>query len=72
MNSNELRAERIRRGKTVKEIASLLGITYDAYLKKENGKTMFNPNQIILVSNYLHLSPEMINVIFFDRMLPIG
>lgn len=72
MNSNELIAERVRRGKTRRYMAGVIGVDYDAYLKKEKGLTKFTPDQIIAVSRDLELNADLINVIFFDNKLPIG
>ena len=72
MNSNELIAERVRRGKTRRQMAGLIGVDYDAYRKKEKGITKFTPDQIVAVAKDLELSADLINVIFFDNKLPIG
>lgn len=72
MNSLELKAERIRNGKSIKDMADALGITYDAYIRKEKGEVGFSAEQIIVTSNELCLTADKINLIFFDCRLPIG
>lgn len=72
MNSAELKAERIRHGKRARDMAGALGITYDAYVKKERGTTGFNTKQIIIVATELQMTMEMVNRIFFDSRLPRG
>lgn len=72
MNANELKAERIRKGKTMKEMADALSITYDAYVKKERGSAGFSAEQIVVVTYLLDLNADLINRIFFDNKLPIG
>ena len=72
MNPRELRAERIRKGKRACDLSSAMGITEDAYRKKEKGEVGFTPDQIIVVTRELDLSADMLNAIFFDKKLPIG
>ncbi len=72
MNTTELMVERIRSGKTRRDIANALEISYDAYRRKEAGLVSFNPDQIIVVATELGLTAGKINLIFFDMKLPIG
>lgn len=73
MNFRELKVERIRKGITPKQMAEYLGLQFtDTYYKKERGEIKFTPEQIALASQILELSPEKINLIFFDGQLPIG
>ena len=72
MNGLELQAERVRKGRSRRDIAEKLGLNYDAYLRKEKGYSRFSPQQIIIVSKELELTADKINMIFFDNQLPIG
>lgn len=72
MNSNELRAERIRKEKDINYMASLINKSYDVYRKKENGDVKFSPDEIVSISLDLELNEDKLNDIFFDGMLPIG
>lgn len=69
MNTNELRAERIRQGKTTHYMAACIGKSADTYSKKERGAVKFDPNEMTAIQNELQLSPEQFNVIFFDANL---
>lgn len=72
MNTAELKAERVRSGKSIKDMADALGLTYDAYIRKEKGDVRFNTDQILIVTNELRLTSELVNRIFFDDKLPSG
>lgn len=72
MNLLELKAERVRNGKSIKDMADALDITYDAYIRKEKGEVGFSTEQIIITARELNLTAELINKIFFDDKLPIG
>lgn len=72
MNGLELMAERVRKGRSRRDIAEKLGLNYDAYLRKEKGFSRFSLPQVVIVSQELELSADKINLIFFDGQLPIG
>ena len=72
MNTNELRAERIRQGKNVKYMARVIGKGESNYAKKERGIVKFDPNEIVAIQNDRHLSPVLFNAIFFDSKLLFG
>lgn len=72
MNARELKAERIRKGKSVQDMADALGLTYYGYLAKEHDGSRFNQDQILTVALELNLTAELINRIFFDCRLPLG
>ena len=71
MNSRELKAERIRQGKSVPYMCDLLGIKKSAYYTKESGKTLFNPDEIALIVGDFGFSPQQTSLIFFDGKLPV-
>ena len=72
MNTSELRPERIRQGKNVKYMASVIGKSEDTYAKKERGAVKFDTTEMVLIQNDLNLSPAQFNAIFFDFKLLFG
>lgn len=72
MNTNELRAERIRQGKSKHHMAACIGKSDDTYAKKERGVVKFDPEEMRAIQNDLKLSPEQFNIIFFDANLQFG
>ena len=72
MNTRELRAERIRQNKSVGYMAEVIGKTNDTYAKKERGIVKFSPDEMVVISNDLCLSPAKFNAIFFDSRLLFG
>lgn len=72
MNTNELRSERVRKGRSIGYMANLIGKSYSSWQKKENGSVEFTTDEIALVANDLELSPAKINAIFFDSKLLFG
>lgn len=70
MNSAELKAIRIKRGRSMTDMAKAIGVTRDSYAKKESGRRGFKSEQIITVAAELNMSAQMVNLIFFDGMLP--
>ena len=72
MNTNELRAERIRQNKSIGYMAKIIKRSNDAYAKKERGEVKFTADEIAAISNELLLSPAKMNLIFFDGSLLFG
>lgn len=72
MNTNELKAERIRQDKNVNYMAKVIGKSNDAYSKKERGEVKFDPDEMVAIQNDLRLSPALFNAIFFDSKLLFG
>ncbi|MBQ4447395.1 MAG: helix-turn-helix transcriptional regulator [Clostridia bacterium] len=72
MNTKELQIARIRRDKDRSDVAGAIGMSRDLYAKKERGCTKFDPDQIAAIQNYLDLTPEEFNSIFFDGKLLFG
>lgn len=69
MNTSELKAERIRQNKSIEYMANVITKSHDTYAKKERGIVKFSPNEMVAVSNDLHLTPAKFNAIFFDSNL---
>lgn len=72
VNTDELRGERTRQKKSVQYMANLIGKHYSSYSKKENGEVKFDVDEIVIIALDLNLSPEMIDLIFFDSRLLFG
>lgn len=64
---NELKAARVRRGVTQKELAKVLNITGANYCMKENGIRRLFISDANDIANALNLSPQEINDIFFAK-----
>jgi DNA-binding XRE family transcriptional regulator len=71
MNSLLLKSVRVNQGKTQADIAKVIGRTKDTYSKKERGIICFSPDEISAIAQYLNLSINQVNEIFFDLKLPI-
>lgn len=65
-NLNRLKAERIARGLTVKEMAEKLNMQPSTYSKKENGKIRVNVEDLSAILNVLEI-PEKECGIFFTK-----
>jgi len=66
VNTNELKAARVRRGLTQKDLAARLGWTVPSYCMKEKGRRDMSVRDINKISQALKLSEsEKINI-FFD------
>lgn len=65
---NKIKGYRNMIGKTQKDMAKMLGISSNAYNKKEKGETPFKDNEKIMFKNMLlPYFPEItIDDIFFD------
>ena len=58
MNNRELKAARVRAGKTQQQCADVLGITRIMYAQKERGLNGFSLTQAGLLSAFLQISKE--------------
>lgn len=72
MNRNELKAERIRQGKSSSYMGNLIGKSENSYAKKEKGQVKFTPDEMVLIATDLRLSPNQFYAIFFDSKLPFS
>ncbi len=68
-DSRELKAARVRQGKTQVDIAKALGITEVAYNRKENGRSLFSLVDIQKLAEAINLEDSQIISIFFNRKL---
>lgn len=62
---NELKAEIVRNGLTVKEMAGQLGINPATLSNKINSHTEFTRDEIVKIGEILHLPQKKIASIFF-------
>lgn len=65
LNRDKLKGAIIENGKTMNSFAQYLGITYPTLYRKMNGLSDFTRNEILMAKNYLKLSDEELNTIFF-------
>lgn len=72
MNTNELRAERVRQNKSTEYMGELIGKTKDSYSKKERGDTKFSTEEMKAIAIDFNMSFALFNTIFFDGNLPYG
>ncbi len=72
MKPLEIKACRVRLGIKVSHMADALGITDDAYRKKEKGEVSFKPTDIPIVAKELSMTAQQVNDYFFDGELPDG
>ena len=72
MNTAELKAERIRKGKTPQDMADVIEKSYDCYIKKEKGIVKCSPEEIVALAIDLELDFDKFNAIFFDGKLLFG
>lgn len=69
---NDIKIDRIRLGYTQAYMAKALGIPQSTYSNKENDIAKFNDREKVQVASMLGWSPERMNEIFYDGVLPIG
>ena len=72
MKPNPLKGERIRLGKTLKEVSEALGIGLSAYREKEAGVRTFTFEEIVSISKMFGFSKNQVNDCFFAGRLPVG
>jgi transcriptional regulator with XRE-family HTH domain len=72
MNSNLLKAERVKSGFTQKDLSNALKRNVSTYSKKENGLIDFTASEIRILKELLKLSPKTIDAIFFNTKVAFG
>ncbi len=68
-NKNLFKAEVIKAGMTLKQIAGILGMNIATLYRKLNGESDFTRNEIALFKDYLKLEISEIDAIFFAKQL---
>lgn len=61
MGQTTIKYERKRLKLTQSDMAEILGITAQAYGKKENGNRKFTPIELLTVCNKLKINPKNLN-----------
>ena len=67
MNKKELRAQMIRKDKTVDQLCAALGISRSAWFRKINGASEFTQGEITGLRFELELDDHLTGVIFFSE-----
>lgn len=66
-NKMELEIAIKKSGKSKLDVSKELGISYMGFYKKLNNSSEFKASEIVILSNYLALSHEMREKIFFSK-----
>lgn len=67
MQVNELRAELVRQDKSMNDLREFLKISKSAMHRKMNGSSEFKQSEIVLIREFLALSSNQVEVIFFNK-----
>lgn len=70
MNSLELKAQMIRKGKTSSDMCAAIGISASSWYRKIDGSTQFTQGEIIAIRKLLDLNDEQTGIIFFSDECP--
>ena len=66
-NDIEFKVELLRKGKTVKDVANVVGIDAKTLYGKLAHRSEFSVRQVRLISDFLHLAPERQVEIFLPK-----
>ena len=69
MNLNLLKRTRMYKGYQQYEVSDGIGLSRQTYNYKENGKSLFNIDEIVRVASFLNLTFDEVNEIFFDNSI---
>ena len=69
MNVRELKAQMIRKDKTVDQLCAALGISRSAWFRKVGGESEFTQGEIAGLRFELELDDQLTGIIFFDRQV---
>ena len=67
MNTNELKAQMIRKNKSIDQLCSAMGISRSAWFRKMRGKTQFTQGEITDLRRELELDDHLTTDIFFTK-----
>lgn len=67
MNAKELKAQMVRKEKTVDQLCASLGISRSAWFRKIGGESQFTQGEITGLRKELELSDEQTGDIFFNE-----
>ena len=65
MNTNELKIEMLRKGKTPEQLCAALGISKSTWWRKINGHVQFTQGEIVAIRRELELDDHQTALIFF-------
>lgn len=72
MKTDEIRAARVRLRISSTDMARSLGVSDEAYRRRERGDTKLKAEDIPIIAEKLQLTPQQVNDFIFDGKLPIG
>lgn len=64
-----LRAERVAKGLTQEEMAKKLGISRQAYAKRENGEVNIGVDELAQIGDILNINSDNLSKIFFTKFV---
>lgn len=67
MNTKELKAQMVRKEKTVDQLCASLGISRSAWFRKIGGESQFTQGEITGLRKELELNDEQTGDIFFNE-----
>ena len=69
MNVKELKAQMIRKDKTVDQLCAALGISRSAWFRKVGGESEFTQGEIAGLRFELDLDDQLTGIIFFNKQV---
>ena len=67
MNARELKAQMVRKDKSVDQLCTALGISRSAWFRKVGGESEFTQGEIKALREELDLDDQQVMMIFFDE-----
>ena len=67
MNPNELKAQMVRKEKSIDQLCAALGISRTAWFRKISGKTQFTQGEITIIRRELDLDDHQTTIVFFNE-----
>lgn len=67
MNSRELKAQMIRKDKSVDQLCAAIGISRSAWFRKVSGESQFTQGEITDLRRELELDDQQTGIIFFNE-----
>lgn len=69
MNVKELKAQMIRKDKSIDQLCAALGISRTAWFRKVGGKSQFTQGEILGLRYELELDDHLTSIIFFNKQV---
>ena len=70
MNSRELKAQMIRKDKSVDQLCAAIGISRSAWFRKVSGESQFTQGEITDLRRELDLDDQQTGIIFLTKKCP--